>query len=153
MIKKLLLLLGVIVLTVVVVSNFPKKELAQPAERETNEEVTTPFTASFEIYTLGTRRDFSATMYHNLSEDAYIDSAPPYSVVVNRASTTWQEFFDTLPSPFKITSDCLYTGTGQEFCNSQNSQLLFLLNGKDQPKVLESEIKKDDFLQIKYENI
>lgn len=113
--------------------------------------VKSPFTASFEIYTLGTKRDFSDKKYHNASIDAYIEDAFPNNVIVNKDGITWQEFFATLPVPFKITSECLYTGTGQTFCNSETATLYFFLNDSEEPKALRKPISANDSLIIRYE--
>ncbi len=50
--------------------NTPESQLTLTPTPEFKE-----FTASFEIYTNGTKRDFSDSKYHNRSEDAFIEPA------------------------------------------------------------------------------
>ena len=50
-------------------------------------------TASFEIYTNTTKRIFTASMYHNLSEDVYITADDPSIIHVKKAGVTWDDFF------------------------------------------------------------
>lgn len=107
-----------------------------------------PVTASFEIYTNGLKRDFSASMYHGLSGSAYIEDKEPYNIVVTEP-TTWQEFFNTLP--FKLTKDCLTIGTGETFCSNDKRGLKFYLNDTEEGKLLELPIKDGDKVVIRYE--
>ena len=51
------------------------------------------FTASFEIYTNGTKRVFTQAMYHNQSNDVFIENPDPSLVHVKKASVTWAGFF------------------------------------------------------------
>lgn len=106
------------------------------------------FTAAFAIYTNGTFRVFTASMYHNRSPDVYIETANPNLVRVKKSGVTWQEFFDTLP--FKLTPDCLTTGTGETFCTSEVNQLAFYLNGVNTSDALSREIKPRDQLLVHY---
>jgi hypothetical protein len=108
------------------------------------------FKASFVIFTNGFLRDFSEPKYHNQSEDVYITSENPTQVIVKRAGVTWDEFFKTLPSPMKVTKDCLYTGSGQVFCNEGDSSLKFYLNGKLDNEFLTREIKNGDKALISF---
>lgn len=136
----------------IVFRNIPfetKRNLASPTNEVVSEKVTYPLEASFEIYTNGTKRDFSANMYHELDPKAYIDPTPPYNIVIANPGTTWQEFFDTLP--FSLSEDCLTTGTGQTFCNSSGASLHFYLNGVETETVLTEQIRSNDRLIIKYE--
>ena len=107
------------------------------------------FTANFEIYTLGTKRIFTNSMYHNQSEQVYISADEPSKVHVKEKDLTWGNFFETLP--FSVTKECLITGTGQEFCTSESGHLVFTLNGEDAPNVLDAVIQAGDKLVIKYE--
>lgn len=107
------------------------------------------YTASFQIFTNGTKRSFTTAMYHNLSDQAYLTSDDPEIVYV-KSKITWQEFFDTLP--FKVTPDCLTTGTGQKFCTNSTSALNFYLNGQLESQALNQYIQKGDVLIIRYEN-
>ena len=104
------------------------------------------FSATFEITTNGTKRNFNNAMYFNLSNDVYINSLEPNKVHVKKPGTTWTEFFNTLP--FKITKECLTTGTGQTFCTSDTQTLKFILNGVETPNVLDFEIGEGDKLEI-----
>lgn len=90
--------------------------------------------ASFAIFTNGTFRVFTAAMYHNLSPDVFIQTDNPNIVHVKKKGVTWYDFFKTLP--FKLTKDCLTTGTGETFCTGENGTLKFYLN----------DIKEDDLL-------
>lgn len=124
-----------------------KLETVLPIPSQTPENI--DYTASFQIFTNGTKRSFTAAMYHNLSDQAYLTSDDPEIVYV-KSKITWQEFFDTLP--FKVTPDCLTTGTGQKFCTNSISDLNFYLNGQLEPQTLNQYIQKGDVLIIKYEN-
>jgi hypothetical protein len=117
-----------------------------PVQQNTN----TPFTANFAIYTNGTKRDFTAPKYHNRSQDAYISAENSEKIIVNKKGTTWQEFFDSLPAPFMITSTCLTTGTGQNFCTSSTKTLAFYVNKTPNPHILLDEIQPNDSLVIIY---
>lgn len=105
--------------------------------------------ASFAIFTNRTFRVFTASMYHNLSEDVFIESKNP-NIIQIRKSVTWNDFFKTLP--FKLTKDCLTTGTGQTFCNGQNGTLKFYLNGQSDPDALDKLINQGDKLLISFGN-
>lgn len=114
---------------------------------------TTPITnikASFAIFTNGTFRVFTASMYHNLSEDAYIESSNPNIVYVKKAGTTWNDFFSTLP--FKLTSECLTTGTKEIFCTGNRGTLKFYVNGEQSNNALSQEIKEGDKLLVTFGN-
>ena len=127
-------------------SELPKENLPAAGEPTPQSE----FTASFEIYTNGLKRDFSAEMYHNLSEDVYIQNPDPSVIYIKKSEITWNDFFETMPAPFSLTTECLTTGTGQKFCNSQGKTLKFMLNSKETPNVLDLEIKEDDRLIIQF---
>ncbi|MBI4009511.1 hypothetical protein HY357_04705 [Candidatus Roizmanbacteria bacterium] len=106
--------------------------------------------ASFAIFTHGTFRIFTAAMYHNLSEDVFIQADNPNIVHVKKAGTTWDDFFKTLP--FKLTKSCLTTGTGETFCNGQNGTLRFYLNGVKTDNLLDTEIQNGDKTLISFGN-
>ncbi len=108
----------------------------------------TELTAHFEITTFGTQRTFSAAMYHNQSDDVYIEASDPSVVRVKRAGSTWDDFFSTLP--FELTKDCLVTGTQQTYCSSEAVQLRFILNGEDTPNALKLPIQDGDYLEVRY---
>lgn len=100
------------------------------------------YKASFAIFTNGTFRVFTAPMYHNLSEDVFIQADNPNVIRVKKAGTTWDDFFRTLP--FKLTKACLTTGTGETFCSGENGQLKFYLNGEKTDNLLEQTIQNGD---------
>ena len=109
---------------------------------------TEEFTASFEIYTNGTKRIFTQTMYHNQSNEVYIENPDPSVIYVKKPGITWDNFFKTLP--FSLTKERLITGTKQEFCNTESKKLNFILNDQNSPNALDLEIKKDDKLTVTY---
>jgi len=106
--------------------------------------------ASFVIFTNGTFRVFSAAMYHNLSDDIYIESNAPNIVKVKKAGITWNDFFSTLP--FGLTHDCLTTGTKETFCTGGKGELKFYLNGERKESVLDQEIQNNDKLLVTFGN-
>lgn len=125
----------------------PPAQIKEVSETSTSS-LPVDYTASFAIFTHGTFRIFTAAMYHNRSLDVYIEAANPNLVRVKKSGTTWQEFFDTLP--FKLTSDCLTTGTKETFCTNQVNKLVFYLNGVKTNDALSREIKPQDQLLIHY---
>ncbi len=118
------------------------------ATTETSTTQITDTKASFAIFTNGTFRVFTASMYHNLSEDAYIDSSNPNIVHVKKAGTTWNDFFSTLP--FKLTSECLTTGTKEIFCTGNRGTLKFYINGEQKNNPLTQEIEESDKLLVTF---
>ena len=106
------------------------------------------FTASFEIYTNGTKRTFTAVMYHNKSPDVFIQNPDPSIIYVKKAGVTWADFFQTLP--FSLNKTCLVTGTKQTFCSTQNEKLRFFLNDIEMPDALDLQINPDDNLRVTY---
>lgn len=148
---------GGLILLLVITVGFVYFNYKQPAYTQTGqlptetrplERQVEPFTASFEVYTNGIKRDFSASMYHRLSPDAYIQPDPPNEILVTKPGTTWQDFFDTLP--FSLSEECLKTGTGQTFCNSENASLHFYLNGEETEDVLTQQITPGANLVVRY---
>ncbi len=104
--------------------------------------------ASFAIFTNGTFRIFTAAMYHNLSQNVYIEASNPNIVQIKKAGTTWNDFFVTLP--FKLTSECLTTGTKETYCNGNGGTLQFYLNGEKNNNALNLEIKEGDKLLVTF---
>jgi hypothetical protein len=104
--------------------------------------------ASFAIFTNGTFRIFTAAMYHNLSEDVYIEGTNPNIVYVKKDGITWDDFFKTLP--FSLSPDCLTTGTGQTFCTNSTKKLKFYINRILDPNALGKKINNGDQLLISY---
>lgn len=104
--------------------------------------------ASFAIFTNGTFRVFTAAMYHNLSEDVYIEARTPNFVKVKTEGVTWNDFFSTLP--LTLAKNCLTTGTKETFCTGQNGSLRFYLNGDLDQDALNKEIKAGDQLLVTF---
>lgn len=108
----------------------------------------TDIEAHFAIFTNGTFRIFTASMYHNLSPDAYIEASNPNLIKIKKSGTTWNDFFTTLP--FKLTSECLTTGTGQTFCTGKQGTLKFYLNGTQMTDALSQVINHGDKLLVTF---
>lgn len=106
------------------------------------------YKASFAIFTSGTFRIFTASMYHNLSKNVFIEASNPNIVHIKKRGVTWDDFFKTLP--FKLTRDCLTTGTGETFCTKGENRLKFYLSGVKTNDLLNKEIMKDDKTLITY---
>jgi hypothetical protein len=109
------------------------------------------YTAEFAIYTNGTFRVFTSSMYHNLSTDVFITADNPNLIQVKKADTTWQEFFNTLP--FKLDKNCLVTGTGQTFCTNEEGELSFTLNDANDPEALDKVIQPGDELVVSFDRL
>jgi hypothetical protein len=109
----------------------------------------TDFDARFEIYTKGTKRIFEDSKYHNQSVNVYLEATDPSIVNVKSPGVSWDDFFKTLP--FSLDKECLVTGTGQKFCSGESGRLQFVLNGFEDPNILDKEIHENDFLEIKFE--
>lgn len=125
----------------------PKPNKQEPV-RAPAHEAAPGITASFAIFTNGTRRDFTDPTYHNRSGDLYIDATSPNTIQVREAGRVWGDFFNTLP--MQLTAGCLTTGTGQIFCSNTTHTLKFFINGKEDPGALEHEIHDGDSLLISY---
>jgi hypothetical protein len=106
------------------------------------------FTATFEIYTNGTKRIFTDPKYHNKSLDVYIESKNPSLINVQKPDITWSDFFATLP--MKLDKECLTTGTGQVFCSNKDKKLRFYINEIEKQDALTSKISPGDFLKVEY---
>jgi len=120
----------------------------QISPQPTASPISANFTARFEIYTNGTKRIFSETKYHRQSEDIYIENSDPLIIHVKKSDLTWNDFFSTLP--FSLKKECLVTGTGQTFCNTQTKKLHFYLNGTEDPDALERVILPNDMLRVEF---
>lgn len=105
-------------------------------------------TATFEIYTNGTKRIFTQSMYHRQSADVYIENPNPNVVNVKKPGVTWNDFFATLP--FSLTEECLITGTKQTFCSNDAAQLRFFINGIESRDALDLQIQAGDHLVVRY---
>lgn len=155
--KTILFLIGLGAIAIVIyglfsVKNKPVETILTQAQvpTVTNTPKNVDYSAGFTIYTNGTFRIFTAVMYHNLSEDVFIQAGNPNIVHVKKVGTTWNDFFKTLP--FKLTKDCLITGTKQTFCTNENGALKFYLNGKREDDLLSKEIQDRDRALITYGN-
>lgn len=127
----------------------PKIETkTMPSKNLTNNSSIVDYSASFAIFTNGTFRIFTAPMYHNLSSDVYIRADNPNRVFVKKSNTSWNDFFKTLP--FKLTKECLTTGTKQTFCTDINGRLRFYINGKEDIDALDKYIENGDKLLVTY---
>lgn len=154
--KKIWLIIPLVVAIAIAASLLTRVPGTNPkSEITTTSEVLSPtpqivdITAGFEIYTLGTKRIFTSSKYHNLSTDVYISASDPSQVHVKKAGITWADFFKTLP--MKLTKDCLTTGTGQTFCTNNSQKLKFFINNSEDPGALDKEIKEADKLKVVYE--
>lgn len=147
---RVVLLSGIVLGTVVLVGFFIFSS-SNPVPAPTPQmQETVDIKASFGIFTNGTFRIFTASMYHNLSDDVYIEASSPNIVIVKKAGATWGDFFATLP--MNVTRDCLTTGTGQTFCSSNAQTLKFYINGQRDTNALEKRINAGDQLLVSYGN-
>lgn len=106
--------------------------------------------ANFKIITNGTTRIFTDSKYHNQNEYVFIEKIDPSIVIVKKENIKWSDFFNSLPSPMKLTKECLTTGTGQGFCTNESKKLYFFLNGNETSNVIDLVIKNNDNLLIEY---
>lgn len=127
-------------------TNELKTAISPTPQTEESQSKIADIKAAFAIFTNGTFRIFTAAMYHNLFADVYIESSNPNIVHVKIANITWDDFFKTLP--FKLSKECLTTGTGQSFCTKGNQSLKFYLNGEIDPSALDQVIKDGDQLLV-----
>jgi|GEM_PF-2610715 len=106
------------------------------------------FTATFSIATNGTVRVFTDKKYHNQDDNVFITSVNPQFIQVKAPNITWADFFKTLP--MKLSSDCLTTGTGQNFCTNATQKLTFYINGVETNSALSELIKPNNMLRVEY---
>ena len=106
------------------------------------------YTATFEIYTNGTKRIFTDSRYHNLNDSVFLTAESPTTIQIKDENTTWKYFFDTLP--MELTKECLTTGTKQIFCSNEKQKLRFYVNGIENENILDSIIRPNDHLKIEY---
>lgn len=142
-----------IVLLLIKVSNINQTQPAKNSVSPTPTPIliaqkTVDYKARFAIYTNGLKRTFTASMYHNLSKDVYIEASDPTIVHVKKDGIRWMDFFLTLP--FKLDKDCLTTGTNETFCATKNATLKFYLNGVRNDSLLFTPIKNGDIALISY---
>lgn len=148
----ILVVTGYLIFKIVIPARWPSEmELVNTTLNSPNPSVQNQLQlASFLIFTNGTKRDFSDTKYHYQSDAAFITDANPAIIEIVKPAITWGEFFATLPAPFKITDECLFTGTGQQFCTSGNRVLKFYVSGKKVTKILSQPIESGQQLLISY---
>jgi len=154
--KILYLLIGLVILGLASYYVFVKSSNNKLLQTQSNLRITsapTPnpnvdYHAAFAIFTNGTFRIFTASMYHNRSVNVYIENPNPNIIYIKKRETTWSDFFSTLP--MKLTKECLTTGTKQMFCTSNSSTLKFFLNGMRDDNLLDREIKDGDKALISY---
>lgn len=89
-------------------------------------------------------------MYHNLSSVVFIKADSPNIINIKEEAVTWDDFFKTLP--FKLTADCLTTGTKETFCTGDSGSLKFYLNGNRVDNLLERIIQNKDRALITFGN-
>lgn len=142
----LVILFGGFILTQSQNRSSQSSQIVSPTPLVQNEAV--DIKASFTIITNGVTRSFTASMYHNLSPDVYIEASDPSIVHVKRRGITWNDFFKTLP--IKLTKECLTTGTKETFCTGKNGTLRFYLNEVEEKNLLDREIKEGDRVRIEF---
>jgi hypothetical protein len=152
--KKILLILIAIIILLAIIFYFllfknQKTETQEDIKQVTPEVKSIDYKAAFLIYTNGTKRIFSDSRYHNKSEEVFIESSNPNIINIRSENITWTDFFSTLP--MKLDSDCLTTGTGQEFCNNTKHKLQFFVNGIKDPDALSKVINEGDKLLVTYD--
>ena len=154
--KILYLLIGLVILGLASYYVFVKSSNNKLLQTQSNLRITsTPapnpnvdYHGAFAIFTNGTFRIFTASMYHNRSANVYIENPNPNIIYIKKRGTTWSDFFSTLP--MKLTKECLTTGTKQMFCTSGSSTLKFFLNGERNDNLLDRKIKDGDKALISY---
>lgn len=110
------------------------------------------FKAAFAIYTNSANRVFTDPKYHNRSQDIYLKESNPNIIIVKKAGVTWDVFFKSLPSPMKVTSECLITGLGETFCTGNSGTLSFYINGQEDPEALAKPVNPGDKLLVTFGN-
>jgi len=131
------------------ISNNQTEALVEDLSNPNNKSSEVDISATFEIYTRGTKRIFTDSKYHNLSTDVYILSQDPGVIYVKKEEITWSNFFNTLP--MSLSKECLVTGTNQTFCTGENGILRFFINGVENRNALDLEIQNQDSLVVKFE--
>ncbi|HJY98399.1 MAG TPA: hypothetical protein VJ227_01655 [Patescibacteria group bacterium] len=123
----------------------PVKEIPSPSSSP----VFTEYQAFFEIHTLGTKRVFSDSKYHNKSANVFVTKENPGTIYIKDPGISWADFFVTLP--MKLEKDCLTTGTGQLFCTNETNSLRFFVDGFEEPNALDQVIKPNSTLKVIYD--
>lgn len=146
--KKVLILPLVIAVLATGVFLFNRQRTAPITENVDSSSAPTHIHAAFLLFTNETKRNFSASMYHERDSRAHLHASNPEIVHVHAPGVTWQGFFDSLP--MKLTQDCLTTGTGQEFCSDSAVSLKFYLNERKAQDALSRKIKDGDKLLVSF---
>ena len=141
-------LLVLVIVGFFIFSSSKPKPTSIATTHQLQQETRVEIKASFAIFTNRTFRVFTASMYHNLSNDVFIEASNPNIVRVRKKGITWDDFFKTLP--MKLTRDCLTTGTGQSFCTNSNQTLKFYINGKVDSNALDRIINEGDQLLVSH---
>ncbi|WKZ25400.1 MAG: hypothetical protein QY322_03365 [bacterium] len=126
----------------------PLKVYSTPLSSPDNKVKGVDITAKFKVITNGTTRIFTDKKYHNLSSEVFITSQNPNIIEVKNNSITWSDFFKTLP--MSLDKNCLVTGTKQTFCTNDVNKLVFIINGTEDPNILDKNILDGDYLLIEY---
>ena len=121
-----------------------------PVSQDTTKIINYPLSAEFTVTINGIARKFNSAMYSKQDFAVYIDETDSSKIIVTEAGVTWQDFFDTMPAPFKLTNDCITTGTSETYCTGQNGELKFMLNGVETPEALDLVINAGDILNVIY---
>src|SRR3989344_1099656 len=143
-------ILAVLVTALVFALNSPEPDADQtvlPPAPLSDQEVH-EFEAAFAIFTNGTFRVFTGSMYHNQSDKVFIESSNPNIVHIKGSDVTWDDFFKTLP--FSVSRECLTTGTGQTFCTNETQTLSFYINGEQDSDALSRRITSGDRLLVSF---
>lgn len=144
----LLFLAGVILLRGLAENKSPSPTSVLQSPTSAPQTQSTDFKASFQITTQGVVRSFQNSKYHQKSPDVFLAPDDKTIVYVKKSGITWDDFFKTLP--MKLTKVCLTTGDGEIFCSGQNGTLRFYLNSKEDPDLLDREIKDGDKAEIEF---
>ncbi len=108
--------------------------------------VESDITASFEIFTYGTKRIFSDPKYHNLNSAVFLEASDPNTVNVKSEGITWDDFFKTLP--MTLNKECIVTGTKQTFCSGNGKSLKFYINNIEDASALDKTIHQNDNFRV-----
>lgn len=146
--KSIILVVVIGIVAIVGLSFVLSSPKTPPIPSKKQAQQTVDYNASFAIFTNGTFRVFTASMYHNLSEEVYIQADNPNIVHIKKKGITWNQFFKTLP--FTLTKDCLTTGTKETFCTGVSGKLQFYLNGNRDDNALDLEINAGDQLLVTF---
>lgn len=107
--------------------------------------------AAFLVFSNSTYRPFTNPKYHERRTEVHLNASNPRVIHIHAGGITWRDFFDSMPSPMKVSADCLIAGTGEKFCNQGNKILKFYLKGeRKDASILSREIKDGDRFLMSY---